>query len=379
MKRFFLIFFLFLIALLSLFSLRAKMIAFIFNPRQPIKNMKANQHEKQANLANQEPKVVSSDLKIPWEIVFLPDKSMLVTERPGTLLRIDTEKQIIQVIEGVRHIGEGGLLGMAIHPQFEKNNWLYLYSTTTSASGAIANIVERYTFKNNKLTERKTILEGIAGSSNHDGGRIAFGPDGYLYITTGDAENSNSAQDIKSLNGKILRVRDDGTIPTDNPFKNAVYSYGHRNPQGLAWDKSGRLWETEHGPSGLQSGYDEINLIEKGKNYGWPVVRGDQKQSGMISPIIQSGSSDTWAPAGMVLLRDDIYFTGLRGQSLYKAHINKDSSLTLSKHLEGTYGRLRAITVGHDGHLYISTSNTDGRGNPQEGDDKIVRVFTSAL
>lgn len=327
--------------------------------------------------------IVASDLKIPWEIVFLPDNSMLVTERPGTLLRIDTEKQVIQEIEGVRHIGEGGLLGMTIHPDFTRNGWLYLYSTTTNSSGVLTNIIERYTFKNNKLMQRKTILEGIAGSSNHDGGRIAFGPDGYLYITTGDAENPNSAQDENSLNGKILRVKDDGTIPVDNPFKNAVYSLGHRNPQGIAWDKDDRLWETEHGPSGLQSGYDEVNLIEKGKNYGWPVIQGDEKQVGMVSPVIQSGSADTWAPAGMVILNNNIYFTGLRGQSLYKAHIARDGHdrplLELEKYMQGEYGRLRAIAVGADGAMYISTSNTDGRGVAKDNDDRIIKLSISAL
>jgi len=352
--------------------LRTKLTSLIFSPRQ------LSTINSQPTIVDHQPSIIASDLKIPWEIVFLPDSSMLVTERPGTLLRIDTEKQVIQEIEGVRHIGEGGLLGMTIHPNFTRNGWLYLYSTTTSASGGLVNIIERYTFKNNKLTERKTIFAGIAGSSNHDGGRIAFGPDGYLYITTGDAENPNSAQDTQSLNGKILRIRDDGTIPTDNPFKNAVYSFGHRNPQGIAWDKDGRLWETEHGPSGLQSGYDEVNLIEKGKNYGWPVLRGDEKQIGMVSPIIQSGSTDTWAPAGMVILNNDIYFTGLRGQTLYKAQISRDGQdrplLKLKKYLQKEYGRLRAIRLGPDGALHISTSNTDGRGEPQENDDKIVQI-----
>lgn len=322
----------------------------------------------------QEPEIIAKDLHIPWDISYLPDGQMLVTERSGKLLTVGAETKTIKEIEGVMHIGEGGLLGIAVHPQFEKNNYIYLYSTTLDG-GIISNRVERYTLKNNTLNSRKVILSGISGSSNHDGGQLAFGPDGYLYITTGDAENPDLAQDKNSLNGKILRIKDDGSIPTDNPFKNAVYSLGHRNPQGLAWDEHGALWETEHGPSGLSTGYDEINRIEKGNNYGWPLIRGDQKREGFVSPVLQSGGRDTWAPAGLVYNNGSLFFTGLRGEALYEAKINKDNTVNLTVHHKKEFGRLRAITVGPDGALYISTSNRDGRGRAKDGDDKLIRIL----
>ncbi len=316
--------------------------------------------------------VIAQDLKIPWEIVFLPDGSMLVTERAGTLVRITPNKVAIP-IEGVAHVGEGGLLGMALHPDFKKNQLIYLYATT-SVSGALRNRVESYRFENDKLSDRKVILENIPGSKYHDGGRIKFGPDGDLYITTGDAEQSQLAQDKNSLAGKILRVKDDGSIPSDNPFGNATYSYGHRNPQGLAWDNQGRLWATEHGPSGAQTGYDELNLIEKGKNYGWPTIKGSQTGEGLQTPVVNSGSSETWAPAGLAYADGVLYFGGLRGESLYVAKIKQDGGVDLSAHLRGKYGRLRAAVVGPDGFLYVTTSNTDGRGKASSGDDKIIRL-----
>lgn len=192
-------------------------------------------------------------------------------------------------------------------------------------------------------------------------------PDYYLYITTGDAGDKQSAQDINSLSGKILRIKDDGS-------ELEVYSYGHRNPQGLAWDEQSRLWITEHGPSGLESGFDEINLIKQGGNYGWPIVQGDETQEGLVDPVVQSGANDTWAPAGMIYWDGSFFFAGLRGQTLYEAKLNDDDSLTLVSHFQGEYGRLRAVVLGPDNHLYISTSNTDGRGSKGKGDDKIIRI-----
>ncbi len=316
--------------------------------------------------------VVAKDLRAPWELVFLPDGSMLVTERAGSVVRITPTKATIPVA-GVVAVGEGGLLGMALHPDFQNNQRVYVYATTR-VGGALTNRVESYRLENNTLRDRKSILENIPGSSNHDGGRIAFGPDGYLYITTGDAEKPELAQDVTSLAGKILRVRDDGSIPESNPFGNTVYSYGHRNPQGLAWDDQGRLWATEHGPSGLQSGSDELNRIESGKNYGWPVIRGVETKVGMVSPVVNSGTKETWAPAGMAYANGKLYFTGLRGQSLYVGKINADATVDLSVQLRNTYGRLRAVVLGPDGFLYITTSNTDGRGKITAGDDKIIRL-----
>jgi glucose/arabinose dehydrogenase len=313
------------------------------------------------------------NLAIPWEIAFLPEGELLVTERSGQLLKIGREKKSIP-IQGVRHQGEGGLLGLALHPRFAENHWLYLYLTTGAGAG-LANRVERYRLEDDTLIDRKPIIENIPGASNHDGGRIAFGPDGYLYVTTGDASKSNLAQNKNSLAGKILRLTDDGLIPEDNPFGNAVYSYGHRNPQGLTWDNQGRLWATEHGRSGLLSGLDELNLIERGVNYGWPTIQGNEQKEGMRTPVINSGPRETWAPASALFYQGSIFFTGLRGESLYKATISPEGNVTpLKKYLTGQFGRLRGLVLGPDGFFYISTSNQDGRGEPRAGDDKIIRI-----
>lgn len=315
---------------------------------------------------------IAENLKIPWEIAFLQDGEMLVTERPGNLLKIGKDQKVIK-IDGVVQIGEGGLLGLALDPKFTENNLIYLYSTTQD-SGGITNRVERYKLQGNSLTERKVVISGIKGSSNHDGGRIRFGPDGYLYITTGDAENPNLAQDKNSLNGKILRVDSEGKPAPDNPFGNAVYSYGHRNSQGLAWDDKGNLWATEHGPSGLETGNDEVNLIIKGGNYGWPKIKGDQKAPGMITPVIQSGSSDTWAPSGVIFYKGNLFFGGLRGEALYQAKIISNDRLELVANFKGQFGRIRTVSLGPEGYFYILTNNTDGRGSPKTGDDKIIKI-----
>ncbi len=355
-----------------IFLFREKLMYYVFfSPRQNITKDRVKLAATQANLKDIE--VIVQNLNIPWEIAFLPDGDMLVTERPGKLLRIGSETKVVKEIAGVKHIGEGGLLGLALHPNFSQNNFLYLYSTTQDARG-ITNRVERYKFTNDTLSEQKVILEGIKGSANHDGGRIAFGPDKYLYITTGDAENSSLAQDKNSLNGKILRISDDGSIPPDNPFGNAVYSLGHRNPQGLVWDKDGTLWETEHGPSGTQTGYDEVNVITKGANYGWPEIRGDQTQAGMVSPVIQSGSNDTWAPSGMTYWNGSLFFAGLRGEALYQARIINQNKLDLTTHFKQEYGRIRTVVLGKDGFMYLATNNKDGRGQEKAGDDKIIKI-----
>lgn len=318
--------------------------------------------------------VIASDLNIPWEIVFLPDGGMMVTERPGRVLLIHPDLKIIE-ISGVTHVGEGGLMGMVLHPDFATNKYVYLYYTTTT-DGALANRVSRYTMDGSRFTDETVVLSGIAGARNHDGGRIAFGPDGYLYVTTGDAQNEGTAQDTNSLNGKILRITDEGNIPSDNPFGNAVYSMGHRNPQGLAWDAQGTLWATEHGPSIPRSGWDEVNLITSGANYGWPTVRGEQTGNGLTPPIVQSGSSETWAPAGAAFYDGTVYFGGLRGEALYAFDVQTHE---IDTYLDGQFGRIRAVVLGPDNYLYITTSNTDGRGSPIEADDRIVRIDPKRL
>ena len=315
-----------------------------------------------------ETRIVSENLEVPWSIGFLPNGEMLVTERIGNLLRIGESNKIIKV-EGVQQVGEGGLLGLAIHPNFTNNNFIYIYFTSY-VNGDISNNVERYklNLELNILEDKNIILSGIPGSAVHNGGRIKFGPDGYLYITTGDASEADLAQNTSSLAGKILRMDENGNVPGDNPFENEIYSYGHRNVQGITWDDEGRLWATEHGRSGLLSGYDELNLIEKGKNYGWPIIEGEEKNERMESPVIHSGASLTWAPADAIFFEGSIYYTGLRGETIYEYNINEG---TIKEYFKYEFGRLRAISLNNNS-IYFSTSNTDGRGSKNLGDDKII-------
>ncbi len=314
--------------------------------------------------------VAVQDLEVPWDLAWLPDGKMLVTERPGRLLIIENtgsgqNRQIIQ-IEGVKALGEGGLLGLALHPDFAANRKIYLYLSYED-NGQLKNRVESYELNGNSLTSRQVVVDGILGAAFHDGGRIAFGPDGKLYVATGDAQQDALAQDKNSLNGKILRVNADGSGL-------AVYSSGHRNVQGLAWDSQGRLWATEHGPSGAESGRDEVNLIKEGGNYGWPEIKGDEQKEGMISPVIQSGAGETWAPAGMTIVDNRLLFVGLRGETLYSATIAGDKLTDFERLFAKKWGRLRTIKLGPDGWLYLLTSNRDGRGTPKKNDDKIIKI-----
>src|SRR3989344_6670044 len=325
---------------------------------------------------------IAENLEVPWAIAFLPDGGMLVTERKGTIRRVDANGLLnsnpVLTITDVKQIGEGGLHGIVLHPQFESNHFVYLYYTYSSSGNNTLNKVVRYTFANNLLLNQTAIVDKIPGASNHDGGRIKFGPDDFLYITTGDAQDPSLAQNKNSLAGKILRVTDAGKPASGNPFINAdgddrVYSYGHRNPQGICWSENGEMWETEHGPSGIQSGNDELNRIVIGANYGWPTIQGYQTSSGMVTPIANSGTSDTWAPAGAACIEGSVYFGGLRGEALYQATITGDTA-QVKEHFKEELGRIREVILGLDELLYISTSNRDGRGVPNSEDDKILRV-----
>ncbi|EKD65667.1 MAG: hypothetical protein ACD_50C00019G0003 [uncultured bacterium] len=326
--------------------------------------------------------VVAENLDTPWALVFLPDQSILVTERPGRVRFVKNDgtlqEQPIATLENVREIGEGGLLGITLHPNFSSNNYVYLYYTYAESGGQTLNRVVRMTYENGQLQDEEIIVDEIPGAPNHNGGRIKFGPDNFLYITTGDAQNPSLAQNTKSLAGKILRVADSGDPASGNPFGNAVYSYGHRNPQGLAWDENGNLWSTEHGRSGVLSGLDELNLIERGRNYGWQIIQGDETRTGMETPKLHSGN-DTWAPAGAAFVNNSLFFAGLRGQTLYEAVITNDEKISLNEHFKTDFGRLREVILGPDNLLYITTSNRDGRGNPIIDDDKIIRVNPSKL
>lgn len=329
--------------------------------------------------------IIADDLDTPWAIAFLPDGSMLVTERVGVVKKIlDGKVSLVTSIPGVLEIGEGGLMGIALHPEFESNNYVYLYYTYSTSGNDTLNRVSRMTFKDDTLTDEKVILDSIPGASNHNGGRIKFGPDSFLYITTGDAENPSASQDRNSLAGKILRVTDTGEPAAGNPFNNRVYSYGHRNPQGIAWTSDGRFFSTEHGPSGGEfgTGRDEINLITEGKNYGWPQIMGDDTMRGMEVPFLHS-RNDTWAPAGAAYykhkdLRDAIFFGGLRGEALYEVNFTGDGPMLVT-HFKNEFGRIREVIIGPDNMLYITTSNNDGRGSPKSGDDKIIRINPEKL
>jgi glucose/arabinose dehydrogenase len=334
--------------------------------------------------------VLVRDLNIPWEMVFLLDGRIFVTERPGNIRMIkDGQLQAAPwIVLDVAASGEGGLLGMALDPAFSVNHYVYVAYTYKTIEGTLQNRLVR--LHENTATGKgemdKVLLDNVQAGSVHDGGRIKFGPDGKLYWTIGEANNPELAQNLTSLNGKILRINPDGTIPDDNPiFGSPIYSYGHRNPEGLAWQPgTGRLYSAEHGPSGgsYGVGQDEVNLIEPGKNYGWPVIIGKDTREGMISPIYQSGESKTWAPSGATFVaggpwNGSMLFVGLRGEALYRLVLDKNDPrkvILFEEYLTGQFGRLRDVVQGPDASFYILTNNRDGRGNPRQGDDKILRL-----
>ena len=320
--------------------------------------------------------ILVDGLNNPWELIFGPDGEMYFTERDGRIWKIDKsgEAKIIQTFPKSGSI-EGGTLGLALHPDFEKNKKIYVYQTNLELD-FFQNKVYSFRVDDNTLIEKQLIIDNIPGAPWHDGGRIKFGPDEKLYITTGDAINPGWSQEISSLAGKILRINSDGTIPEDNPFDSSpVFSYGHRNPQGIAWSNDGMLVSSEHGPSGeMGSGHDEINVIIKGKNYGWPKVVGDSSDNNFVNPIIHSGVS-TWAPSGMVYYDsenisslDGKFLVGaLRGQHLMVVDVASDGSLiSAEKMFEGEFGRIRTAQIGPDGVLYLLTANGDN--------DKIIRI-----
>jgi len=330
---------------------------------------------------------VAENLEIPWEIVFAPDGRIFFTERVGNL-RVIENGQLNPEPVAILDVGtvEGGLLGLALDPNFEQNHFLYLYYTYFEFP-LTYNKVVRFTEKDNSLLDEFILVDKIPGAAIHDGGRLKFGPDEKLYITTGDAGNSNAAQDLNSLSGKILRINPDGTIPSDNPFADSmIFSYGHRNPQGLDWDPvTGKLVATEHGPSGERGvAHDEVNVVEAGKNYGWPKIVGGEHDPEFVDPIIHTGE-DTWAPSGATFYDSknipewtNKYFVAtLRGGHLRMLDLNLEENQVVSSEalFSNIYGRLRDASIGPDGNLYLLTSNRDGRGTPAENDDRILKII----
>jgi glucose/arabinose dehydrogenase len=303
---------------------------------------------------------------VPWGLVFLSDGSALVSERTtGRIMRIPRgggTPSLAMQVPGVNTDGEGGLLGLALSPSYTSDHLIYAYLTTSSD-----NRIVRFTIGG----ALHPIVTGIAHASNHNGGRIAFGPDGKLYAGVGDAGNPSNAQNKASLNGKILRMNTDGSVPADNPFGSLVWTYGHRNVQGLAWDSAGRLWATEFG----QNTYDEVNLILRGHNYGWPVVEGNGSTSGgaYTNPQV-TWSTDQASPSGAAIVGSTLYVAALRGECLWKVPLHGADAGTPVRSLDGSYGRLRTVARAPDGSLWVMTSNRDGRGSPRSGDDRIVQV-----
>lgn len=280
----------------------------------------------------------------------------------------------------VARVSEAGLLGLALSPTFAQDHFLYIHHTYRDGA-ALKNRVVRFTEQGDKAVNPTTIIDNIPGAGIHDGGRLRFGPDGKLYITAGDAAQSELAQDPRSLAGKILRLNPDGSIPADNPFPNSpVYSLGHRNPQGLDWYPiTGKLYEVEHGPSA----HDELNLIVPGGNYGWPRVTGRGGDAKFLDPLLESGN-ETWAPSGASFYRGGptkrpvaFFFAALRGQALHRVTFKGTEFKEIETHivmLDRLFGRVRDVVEGPDGFMYIATNNRDGRGSPSAEDDRIVRV-----
>ncbi|MFP5247661.1 MAG: PQQ-dependent sugar dehydrogenase [Thermoanaerobaculia bacterium] len=318
--------------------------------------------------------VIASNLEVPWSIAFPDANRILVTERPGRVRAIENGKLRAQPLLSLTDVvatGEAGLMGLALHPDYARNRFVYL----CYATGDMVDVVVRYRDDGNALVEPATIIRNIPAARFHAGCRLQFGPDRKLYVTTGDATNGEIAQNLRSLGGKILRVNDDGSVPADNPFPNSpVWTYGHRNPQGIAWDpKSGLLWSTEHGPSGFDGGRggDEVNIIERGKNYGWPEIHHRQTRAGMVAPLLEY--TPAHAPASAAFWRGAFYFGCLRGEHLHRVVVN-GREVVKEEELFTNLGRIREVAVGPDGALYFSTSNHDGRGDPADADDRIFRV-----
>ncbi len=334
--------------------------------------------------------VVASNLEVPWALAFSqnlpgvgPGNYLLFTERPGRVRLIADGRLQSEPVATlpVTTVGEAGLLGLALDPDFAANGYLYVMYTHRADFG-LRNRISRLTLHGTRAGDEKVLLDDIPGAAIHDGGGLAFGPDGKLYATTGDAAQGSLAQDLSSPAGKVLRLNPDGSMPTDNPFAGSpVFTYGHRNSEGLAWHpRSGQPFVVEHGPAA----HDEVNRLSAGSNYGWPHAVGMARDARFVDPVHESGSQ-TWAPAGAAFYaggqspqwEDNLFFGALRGRHLHRLALGgHEATQVIAEEglFGGEYGRIRAVAVGPEGALYFSTSNRDGRGQPAADDDRILRL-----
>ncbi len=333
---------------------------------------------------------VVSGLEVPWSIVWAPDGRMFFTERPGRIRVFANGKlqaQPLFTVPDVEPSGESGLMSLALHPQFATNH--LLYTSYAYKDGEQFVRVVRYREGESGLTDRKVIVDRVPAAQFHAGCRLRFGPDTKLYITTGDATERGLAQRLDSLAGKTLRLNDDGSIPADNPFvgqpnkRPEIWSLGHRNAQGLDWQPGTSLmFQTEHGPSGFDGpgGGDEVNIVERGKNYGWPLIHHRESRAGLESPLLEY--TPAVAPASALFYRSSVFrdfqgnffFGCLRGERIIRVVLDERRVTSQENLLQGKYGRIRDVAEGPDGAIYFSTSNRDGRGKPAQDDDRIIRL-----
>lgn len=338
---------------------------------------------------------VATGLTVPWTIAFAPDGRAFVTERPGRIRVLQNwqpDPQPWASLE-VTATGEAGLMGIVLSPNFERDGYVFVVGTFLKAD-QLVNRVIRFTEQNGRGTHPHVLIDDIPSAEFHAGDAIAFGPDGMLYVATGDAGDPGNAQELRSLSGKILRYTPDGGIPHDNPFPGSpVYALGLRNVQGLAWSADGQLFATDHGPSGMPNerfrrNHDELNRIVRGRNYGWPNEAGYSRDPDLISPLVEW--TPAIAPAGLAIYtgafepwRGSAFVSGLRGQQLRRVALERSPSSRGDWRVSAEevlfyeeLGRIRAVTMGPDGYIYFATSNWDGRGEPGPEDDRILRLLS---